>query len=183
MRTREGAARMWRTHRAALLGFVLKRVRDSALAEDIVHDVFAKAFARRQSLKDASKLRAWLFRITRNAVADHYRRARPHEPLPEDLSGEDREAAGRSERELAGCLAPLIARLSPPYRRALTLAELEGVPQRELAVREGLTLRGAKSRVQRARRMLRDSLVSCCRIELDRGGGVLDYKRPGDCRC
>lgn len=178
-----GAARMWRTHRAALLGFVMKRVRNAALAEDIVHEVLVKAFARRASLKDPAKLRAWLFQITRNAVADHYRRLRPHEPLPEDLRGDDGDAAERAELELAGCLTPLIARLDAPYRRALTLAELEGVAQKDIAAREGLSLPGAKSRVQRARRMLRDSLISCCRVELDRAGGVLDYRRPNDCNC
>lgn len=174
---------MWRTHRAALLGFVMKRVRNAAVAEDIVHEVLAKAFKRRAALRDPAKIRAWLFQITRNSVADHYRRLRPQEPIPEDMRGEDGPATERAEQELAGCLVPLIAQLDAPYRRALTLAELEGVTQKDIAAKEGLSLPGAKSRVQRARRMLRDSLISCCRIELNRSGEIVDYRRPSDCKC
>jgi RNA polymerase sigma-70 factor (ECF subfamily) len=70
---------------------------------------------------------------------------------------------------------PLLGALPTPYRQALALAEVEGLSQREIAGLEGLSLSGAKSRVQRARRMLRAALLSCCRVELDRHGSVLDY--------
>ena len=177
-RTESDAA--WRRHRAELLGFVSRRVPDRASAEDIVHEVFAKAWARRATLRDSSKLRSWLFQVTRNAVADHYRRRRPHEPLPEDLR--EPQAAPAAERELARCLTPLMARLSDEDRRALTLSELDGLTQRELASREKLSLPGAKSRVQRARRRLRDALLACCRVELERGG-VSDFRAREDCGC
>lgn len=173
----------WRTYRAELLGFVLKRVGDKALAEDIVHDVFVKALERMASLQDPAKLRPWLFQITRNAVVDHFRARRPHDPLPEDMAGEEGPAGGEAERELARCLTPLIEAMPEPYRRALTAAEFEGRTQREIASREKLSLPGAKSRVQRARKLLRESLVACCRVELDRGGGISDHKAAGECGC
>jgi RNA polymerase sigma-70 factor (ECF subfamily) len=51
----------------------------------------------------------------------------------------------------------------------------------------GLSLSGAKSRVQRARRKLRAALLSCCRFELDRFGNVLDWHPKGSachyCAC
>jgi RNA polymerase sigma-70 factor (ECF subfamily) len=70
----------------------------------------------------------------------------------------------------------LLDELPHPYRQALRLAEFEGATQREVASRLELSLSGAKSRVQRARKMLRGILFECCRIELDRRGGVLDYE-------
>jgi len=96
------------------------------------------------------------------------------------VPGEPPESDESAEQELAGCLAPLLATLQPRYRQALTLAEVEGLPQREIAAREGLSLSGAKSRVQRARRMLHEALVSCCQIEVDRRGGVVAYETRGD---
>jgi RNA polymerase sigma-70 factor (ECF subfamily) len=173
--------RIWRESRAELYGFVLKRVRDEALAEDIVHDVLITAYAKWDTLKDLSKLRPWLYQIARNAVVDYYRSAKPSESVPEDLVSEEAEADNRVRQELARCLVPLVNRLSTPYRRALTLAELEGLTQREVASRLGLSLSGAKSRVQRARKMLAGALLECCRVELDRRGGVMDYECRNGC--
>jgi len=64
-------SRIWRASRAELYGCVLKRVRDEALAEDIVHDVLITAYAKWDTLKDLSKLRPWLYQIARHAVVDY----------------------------------------------------------------------------------------------------------------
>lgn len=170
----------WSAHRLALYRFVLARVRDEAAAEDIVQDVLARAYAQRGSLKAPSRLRAWLYRITRNAIVDYYRSRKPTEPLPEDLEREA-EAGGdnTAEHELARCLLPLLETMPEPYRTALKLVEFDGLKQREAARRLGISSSGAKSRVQRARRMLRDALLECCRIELDSRGHVMDYE-PGE---
>jgi RNA polymerase sigma-70 factor (ECF subfamily) len=160
-----------------LYRFVLRRVRDREAAEDIVQEVLVKAYSRQGTLKEPSKLRPWLYQITRNAIVDYYRLRRPAEAVPNNLIHDDiREEGNRAQRELARCLVPLLDELPHPYRQALTLAEFEGATQREVASRLGLSLSGAKSRVQRARKMLRGVLLECCRVELDRRGGVVDYE-------
>jgi RNA polymerase sigma-70 factor (ECF subfamily) len=174
-------AQTWQAHRAELVRFVTARVSDTAVADDIVHDVLLKALSQLETLEDPAKLRAWLYRITRNAIVDHYRTRRASEPLPENLKAEPPGEAMRAEQELARCLTPLLGALPPKYRQALTLAEVDGLPQREIARREGLSLSGAKSRVQRARKMARDALLACCRVELDRRGGITDYQPRGGC--
>jgi len=174
-------SRTWQASRAELYHFVLKRVRDEALAEDIVHDVLVTAYARRDTLKDLSKLRPWLYQIARNALVDYYRSAKPSEPVPGDLVNVEAEADGRVRQELARCLVPLVNGLATPYRHALTLADLEGFTQREVASRLGLSLSGAKARVQRARKMVAGALLECCRVELDRRHGVMDYECRKGC--
>jgi RNA polymerase sigma-70 factor, ECF subfamily len=174
-------AETWQAHRAELVRFVSTRVNDGAAADDIVHDVLLKALAQLEALKDPAKLRAWLYRITRNAIVDYYRARRPAEPLPEDMTAESPAETGRAEQELAQCLAPLLSELPPAYRQALVLADMDGLRQREIARREGLSVSGAKSRVQRARKMVRDALLACCRVELDRRGGVTDYQPREGC--
>jgi len=118
---------------------------------------------------------------SRSAFPEHYRTRRPSEPLPEDFETESPEQVRRAEQELASCLQPLLATLPPEYRQALVLSELEGLPQREIARREGLSVSGAKSRVQRARRMLREAVLACCRVEVDRRGGITDFEARGGC--
>lgn len=71
--------------------------------------------------------------------------------------------------------------LPAKYRTAVELAELQEVTQREVSERLGISLSGAKSRVQRGREHLKDLLVRCCRWELDRRGGVVDYQPRVKC--
>lgn len=168
---------LWRDYRAQLFRFALKRVADEATAEDIVHDVLVRAYDRRDTLRDGDRFEQWLYQITRNALIDHYRARRPTEPLPADLAAADESLEHVARRELAACMQPLVDSLPEHYRDALTLSELQGLTQQATATRLGLSLSGAKSRVQRARRMLQDRLLECCRVELDSSGGIVDYVR------
>ena len=155
---------------------------DEAAAEDIVQEVLVKAYTRQGTLKEPSKLRSRLYQITRNAIIDYFRSQRPSVAVPDELIHEaTREEDNRARRELARCLLPLLDELPEPYRQALRLAEFEGATQREVASWLGLSLSGAKSRVQRARKMLREVLLMCCRVELDRRGSVVDYEALEGC--
>ena len=65
------------------------------------------------------------------------------------------------------------------------MVDLQGVTQQEAALRVGVSLSGMKSRVQRGRRQLRAVLEKCCRIDLDRRGGIAAYaaRRSDGCGC
>lgn len=169
---------VWAEYRERLVRFLSTRVGDRELAEDIAHDVLLRAYRARGSLRDEGWLGAWLFRIARNAVADHFRGHRRMEALPEVAAPD----GGRDASSLlADCLRPLVGRLPLRYRAAVQLSELVGVPQREVAARLGISLSGAKSRVQRGRRLLRESLLRCCAVEFDAQGGVSDFEPRGAC--
>jgi RNA polymerase sigma-70 factor (ECF subfamily) len=74
---------------------------------------------------------------------------------------------------VAGWLPAAIENLPNRYRDAVRLYELQGVSQAEIAERLGISLSGAKSRVQRGREKLKQVLERCCRFDLDRCGNVL----------
>ncbi|HSB60725.1 MAG TPA: sigma factor-like helix-turn-helix DNA-binding protein, partial [Vicinamibacteria bacterium] len=78
---------------------------------------------------------------------------------------------------------PLIGRLPGSTRRAIERVELEGMSQRAAAEAEGLSLSGMKSRVQRGRERLREMLLDCCAIALDRRGGIASCESPGPGTC
>jgi RNA polymerase sigma-70 factor, ECF subfamily len=172
---------LWRDYRAQLFGFVLRRVSDAAAAEDIVHDVLVRAWSKRDTLRNAGRFEPWLFQITRNALIDHYRSRRPSEPLPDDLADPHGLPDRPAMQELAKCMQPLVDTLPHHYRDALSLSELQGLTQQETAARLGLSLSGAKSRVQRARRLLEAKLLECCRIEVDSRGTIVDYEQANGC--
>lgn len=172
----------WEEYRTRLLAFVQSRVGNPQDAEDLVHDVLARAYARRDTLENQSKLGAWLYQIARNAVIDYYRMRTPQEPLPEVVPAEQAEEDTNGRAELAQCLLPLIAALPAHYRDAVRLSELDGLTQRETAEKLGLSHSGAKSRVQRARAMLEAELLACCRVAYDSRGRVTDYEPKRECR-
>ena len=173
----------WRDYRDVLYRFVKQKVGSDSAAEDIVQDVFLKVCTKRKTLRESSKLKSWLYQITRNTITDYYRSRRPLEAMADDQIPENiEEEVNSAEPELSHCLVPLLDALPAPYRQELKLADFENVKQREIASRLGLSLSGAKSRVQRARRMLRDVLLKCCRVELDGRGCVADYKIKKGCK-
>ncbi len=167
---------LWRAYRGQLLAFVRRHVDDDATAEDLLQEVFLRMH---RNPDEPANPRAWLYRVTRNAIADHYRARRPTEALPEGLPAPEADRSERAVRELAECLQPMIERLPERYREAVYLSEVEGRTQREIAEHEGISLSGAKSRVQRGRARLREMLTACCAIEQDRAGRIHDYEPRG----
>jgi len=165
----------WHQHEAELRGWMRRRMSNSADAEDLLQDVFIKALRQGERFCAVVDARAWLFEVARNALADRLRLARPTVELPDEISAENAEVAAVDS--LAACLPRVLTELRPEDREAITLCDLEGLPQEEYARRKGLSVPAAKSRVQRARKRLRARLTLACQVRLDPGGQVSDFVR------
>ncbi len=180
--------KIWTGFRTELFAYILARSRSTQDAEDILQDVFLKVHRRIDTLEDEAHLGTWLYRVTHNTIVDHYRKRRPT-PTAADPVMVAEDDIPIAERRLAPFLSALIAGLPEIYREALTLTELEGLTQAEMAERLGLSPSGAKSRVQRGRAMVRDQLLACCHVALDCRGRVIGYESrtheewPEDCPC
>lgn len=176
-----GTERVYAEFGAGLRWFIAARVRDPHAAEDILQDVYLKIHARIGTLRDDERAGAWVYRIARNAIADHYRGQRPIAVLPELPDAPEDPVEEELAAGLARSIRRFIERLPPASREALVLTEYEGLTQAELATRLGISVSGAKSRVQRARARLKGLLLECCHFELDRAGRVIDYYPRGGC--
>ncbi|MDP9359645.1 MAG: RNA polymerase sigma factor SigZ [Chloroflexota bacterium] len=172
---------VWHALHDRLLRFIRARVEDDAAAEDILQEVFLRIHARIGSLRDEARLDGWVWQITRNAIADHHRARRRTVALPEALPAPEGGEADVEEaaRWLLPAVRATIDALPEPYREALLATEFDGLSQQELATRAGISLSGAKSRVQRAREKLKRLLLECCHLAFDhRGGLILDRAQP-----
>jgi len=177
----------WAATIERLQSFVAARVGDRELAADLTQDVIVRSIAS-GALAHVDNPSAWLYRSARNAVIDHYRTRRLHGALPEpdqwpdpDVSGEEPNDA---TKELARCLQPLLSELPETARDALTRVDLNGKTHQSAADELGISVSGMKSRVQRARRQLRNLLTECCVVELDTAGAVSEYHPHGEgCGC
>jgi RNA polymerase sigma-70 factor (ECF subfamily) len=173
---------IWSKYHSNLLAFIQKRVDDKVAAEDILQDVFVRIHSRLDTLEKNSKLKSWLYQITRNAVVDFYRSRRPTEELPAWLKQPQPSREDNTRRELSSCLAPMIQQLPEKYRHAVQLSEIEGKTQKEIAEKENISFSGAKSRVQRGRALLKAMLHNCCKLEINIKNQIVDYdKKDDDC--
>ncbi len=146
---------------ADLRRFVFARVSDPAAGDDILQEVYLRIHTHIGTLRDCARLQAWVYQIARNAVIDYYRRRRPSAELPESLPMPEVDCGeGDVECELMASLASMVDELPDKYRQALKLTLYEGLTQQEVADRLGISLSGAKSRVQRAREKLKDELLN-----------------------
>ena len=152
----------WAETLVRLRGFVAARVGDPEIAADITQDVIVRSIAS-GALDRVDNISAWLYRSARNAVIDHYRTRRTHDEhielerwpdpdTPDDLPND-------ATRELARCLQPMMGRLHPTARDALTRVDLEGQTHRQAAdsarylrVRDEVTSAARPTRAQGAAR-------------------------------
>jgi RNA polymerase sigma-70 factor, ECF subfamily len=180
---------IWNEFSKDLLKFIQRRVNSRFDAEDILQDVFRKIHDSIDGMKDENKVRAWVYQIARNAVTDYYRysskKQQSEAPLEDDYDiALENEAADNLNQDVSRWLRCVIDDMDEKYREAITLTEFDGLTQKELAEKLGLSLSGAKSRVQRGREKLKEALLACCLLEIDRRGNVIDYQmKASSCSC
>lgn len=152
-----------------LLASIRYRVRDPQLSEDLLQDVFVKALRLAREGRTPGNLAAWLHQVVRTTVIDHYRSKPPDQvPLEDEPAAVEPDEDLEAFQALASCMQPLVDTLPSPYRETLLAADFEGRTHAAIAAVSGkVTVSAIKTRVSRARRMLRERLLACC--DLDRG--------------
>lgn len=167
----------WNHHEGELRHWLRGRLGNAADAEDMLQDLFLKALRQDRKFCEIANARAWLYEVARNAVADRLRLKKEQVELPEDLAAVHEETP--AVESLAACLPRALSELSEEDRDALTRCDLEGMTQEDYARIKGLTLPGAKSRVQRARKRLREHLTEACQVKFDAAGKVCCFVPRG----
>lgn len=169
----------WDSLYSELVAFVYPKVKDRPTAEDIVQDVFIKVHTKSHQIKEADKITAWIYQITRNAITDHFRKSsKVLHPVNMDWESNEQEFNDC----VAYCLEKLLRTLPEKYRTVLELTELENMSQQEVAMRLKISYPGARSRVQRARKMLKERLNELYYVKTDYYGNVIVCEnRVADC--
>ena len=152
-------------------------------AEDLTQEVFVRVSRGLPEFKGESKLSTWIYRIATNVATDRLRSRSFQEngsgkaPPPHEGSSEDADALpdGKSpsiERQLmrdqmSSCVHDFIGTLPENYRTVVTLSEIEGLTNPEIAEVLGLTLDVVKIRVHRGRARLKEKLRTGCNFDRD----------------
>jgi len=159
-----------------LYNYALRMTYNSADAEDLVQETFLKAFRFWDSYEKGTNIRAWLFRIMKNAYINRYRKEKKE---PETVEYEEVENFYNSIREsvtessdlqetlynnlLEDDVATAIAELPEDFRTVVILCDIEGLTYEEVAEFVDCPIGTVRSRLHRGRKLLRAKLLDYAR--------------------
>jgi RNA polymerase sigma-70 factor, ECF subfamily len=130
--------------------------------EDVANEVFFKVYRNLNRYEPRHAMSTWLYRITVNASLDRRRRHRhdaASEEIPAGLAdGRPSPHESADEGQRARLLRDALARIPEHYRAPLVLAHVEGLPVEEVARILDLPEGTIKSRLFRARAMLKETI-------------------------
>ncbi|MCP2043458.1 RNA polymerase sigma factor SigZ [Pontibacter sp. HSC-36F09] len=169
-------------YEARLRSFVMKRVKDKDEANDILQQLYVKLYKHCEQLQEVRNMNAWLYQIARNAVYDYFREQGRSIPVEDEGKLEEQLQQDSEHQDSESLVLPLINMLPVEYAEPLRLSEIEGISQKEIAERLGMSYSGAKSRVQRGREKLKELFLECCHLELDRKGALVSATAKESCR-
>lgn len=164
-----------------LLTFIQSRVNNVKDAEDLFHDTFIRIHQKINTLKDETKLQSWLYQISRNVIIDSYRKKKPELASSEDLAYIPMES-DTYHHDITNCIKPFIKELPEKYSDVLNQTIYGGISQKDYAKKMGLSYTATKSRVQRARKQLKE-IFSCCCIEAGQNGTSDFSDMNKNCEC
>lgn len=169
---------IWLAYKDALRNYILKIVKDDDTANELSHEVLMKVYSSCCSGNKIRNVRSWLFQIAYNTCMDYFKRQTKRGCLCEDIASEEDDLIYKKAGEF---IEPLIQLLPEKYARPLEMADLKGFKQQEVAEILGLSLTATKSRIQRARQMLKEQITDCFHVEVDKNGNLTAFNIKGTC--
>lgn len=159
----------WQALQKGLHRFVRSRVPIDAV-EDVVSDILEAIIRSKSSLANASNPSAWIYACARSKVVDYYRKRDRENRALDALKAEQEihlatDASQERNEDASGlheCLGALIVDMDRDDQHILGEIDLKQTRQTEFARKSNLPVPTVKSRIQRARKRLRDRLVACC---------------------
>jgi len=171
----------WNQYGLQLKRFIASKVPDLHVAEELTQELLVKSYQNLHSLRDETRVEAWLYRLAQNVVRDYYRK-RAHDGLHNavdinDLADflEQEDSNDDVHKSLSHCIQPFVEQLPDKYRNTLTEVDLNRVSQKQLAERLGMPHSTVKSQVQRGREKLKHTFERCCNFSIDTQGNIIDY--------
>ncbi|RIH65104.1 RNA polymerase sigma factor SigZ [Mariniphaga sediminis] len=174
---------IWNDFHIELKNFILKKVKDENIANDILQDVFLKIINNADKIAQAKSVQQYIYGIARNTTIDHFRKSDKKNNIENDytlISEEETESLNATIADC--CIKPFIKQLPEKYQVALTKSEFENISQKDLAEQLNISYSGAKSRVQRGKEKLKELILACCNYPSDSYGNLRDTEDK-NCAC
>lgn len=158
-------APLYARHRVRLYRFLLRQLRDPALADELFQDVWQRVVAARHGWTPEAPFGTWLYRIAHNRMTDHWRSLRHRPAAPEDadqraarIPDPDTPERSLSEFEQRRQLQLALDALPPEQREVLLLRLEQELTLEEIGAITGVGRETVKSRLRYAMDKLRARL-------------------------
>jgi RNA polymerase sigma-70 factor (ECF subfamily) len=169
---------IWKQFSEILKKYIYSKVKDKEVTKDLLQEVFVKIHLNSDKIKKTESLKSWVYTITHNVIIDYFKNQ--SKPIPVFELAEPTENQGHSAEN---CILPLINNLPEKYKEALLLSEIKGKKQTEVAEILKISLPGAKSRIQRGRKLLQQGFIDCCNYKLNSDGLLVgEHKEKENCK-
>lgn len=145
-------------HRSGIFTLALRLAGDRPEAEDLVQEIFIRAFGGLAGYRGSSSFSTWLYRIAVNCCRDRLRARRKRTMVRLDRV-EIASTAGQRQAELGRILEQAIAGLPEGCREVFVLHDVQGMGHREIAGILGCSEANVRSQVWKARGKLRDMVA------------------------
>jgi RNA polymerase sigma-70 factor (ECF subfamily) len=144
------------THEHALRAFAIFLCGNGDLAEDLLQETYLRALAHQDSFQLGSNMGAWLVTILRNLCRSDYRRRRRE---VEDADGSYAKTLKTQPNQVGHLefeeFRAAMDKLRPDYKDVITLVGMHGFPYEDVAVILSCPVGTVKSRLNRARKLLK----------------------------
>ncbi len=170
---------IWEEYKSSLFSYIKKRVTNDDDAKDILQDVLLKSYQYCSNGKTVLYLKSWLFKITQNNIIDYHNKNNKTISFTIDLVETDNEKSVVGEA--SDYIKALLRLLPNDYATPLYMSDIEGIDQKNIAEKLGLTLPNTKSRIQRARLKLKERFLECCVVSFSESGEMVSFDIKPQC--
>ncbi len=171
-----GTTEIWKQFNGEIYFFILKKVKDADASMDILQNSFLKIHQNLKTVKDPGKVKAWIFQIVRNEIANYYN-TKSKTPYPKETL----YPVSQENYQDFCCFDQFIDNLPGTYHEVIKLVYLKGKTQSEVAEIVGISLANVKARIRRAKLILIHNFNECCRFSINKEGKLVG---ESDCpRC
>lgn len=172
---------IWNEFSKSLKHFILSRVKESEVADDLIQEIFIKIHLNIHTIKKQESIKSWVFTIANNVVMDYFKKNSKTPVSTTEMP--TIEADTFEEHSAKDCIIPLIKNLPSTYKEAMLLSEIKGLKQTEIAKVLNISISGAKSKIQRGRKLLQQGFIDCCNYKLNEAGYLVgEHQSKKDCK-
>ncbi len=169
---------IWSNHKAPLLNFIKLKINNEHIVDDILQEVSIKLYENLNRKTAIKNYKNWLFQVTRNTIADYYRKHRKQSELVKNQP-ENNIDSSTCVCDLSGFVIQTY--LPEKYSTPLYLSDIEQKPQQEISKMLNLSLTATKSRIQRGRKKLKELVSKCIDISYNNSGQISEFQLKKNC--
>jgi RNA polymerase sigma-70 factor (ECF subfamily) len=169
---------LWIEYKSGLKYYILKKIKNEDLADELSHEVLMKIYKSCCSGNEIKNIRSWMYQIAHNTVIDHLKKEDKFADEVTEILGVDEINTYEDVEEF---VEPLIKLLPEKYAAPLLLSDIEGINQIEVSKKMNLSLTATKSRIQRARKLLKEKIIECSNLEINAKGNPISIEIKPDC--